>query len=389
MYDIGQAEIDAVAKVIRSGKLFRYAKQGGTWCERFERQLAERIGVRYALTTTSGTASLICALAGVGVGPGDEVIVPAYTFIASALAVLAVGAVPVVAEIDETLTLDPKDAARRITRRTRAIMPVHMAGRVCNLTALGRLARRNRLVLIEDACQAVGGSYRGRRLGAIGRVGAFSFNYFKNITCGEGGAVLTSDREVFERAMIQHDGGCAFWTPDGQFRTPIFAGGNFRISEIQGAILLVQLRRLDRILARLRKRREAMREALAGCTRFQISPDNDPAGDCGSTLPLLFESERAALGFQDAHRGGTPGMFRPIDTGRHVYTNWEALMQRRGSFHPRLDPLRTGRRVRYSRDTCRRSLQIMARTVCIHVPYKATVAEARRMARQLTTSLSE
>ena len=383
MYEIGKAEIRAAAKVIRSGKLMRdFGGQGG-WCERFESALAEKVGVRYAVTTCSGTTALIGSLLGLGLGPGDEVIIPAYTFMATALAPLAVGAIPIIAEVDETLMLDPADVERKITRYTKAILPVHMIGRACDMSAIMRIARARRLHVVEDACQAVGGSFRGRRLCSIGHAGAYSFNYYKNISCGEGGAVLTNRRNVYERALIYHDGALTLYTSAKRPRETLFAGSKVRASEIMGAILLEQLKRLDRILARLRARQAAMRAVLAKSSRFVPSPGNDLEGDCGSSLPLLFETAGDALGFLDRHKKRI-GMMRPYDTGKHCYFRWEPILNKRGSHHPRLNPYNFAkRRIEYSKDMCPRSLDIMARTVVLGVPYEATVKQARDLARKL------
>ena len=196
MYEIVQDEIDAVTAVLRSGQLFRYRGGEGGQADTCEKRLVELCGCKYALVVTSGTAALICALVGLNIGPGDEVIVPAYTWLASAGAVLNVGAIPVLANVDESLTLDPADFERRIGPRTKAVIPVHMGGRPSNMDAIMDVAQRHGLHVVEDACQAIGGSYRGRRLGTIGAAGAFSFNQFKTISCGEGGALLTSDRKM-------------------------------------------------------------------------------------------------------------------------------------------------------------------------------------------------
>ena len=185
MLEIGKAEAAAAARVIESTYLFRYGdpKEGhANECLKFERELGKKIGSDHTLLVTSGTAALVCALAGMGVGPGDEVIVPAYTFIASALAPLTLGALPGIAEVDESLTLDPKDVEAKISRRTKAIMPVHMVGLPANLNAIMRVARKHKVKVLEDAAQAFGGRYKGRWLGTIGDIGAYSFNYFKNIT---------------------------------------------------------------------------------------------------------------------------------------------------------------------------------------------------------------
>ena len=383
MYAMGKPEIEAVRKVIQSGQLFRYRGGEGGWCDRFEADLARHVGVKHAITTSSGTAALICGLVGLGVEPGDEVIVPAYTFMASALAPLAAGAIPVLAEIDESLTLDAADVARKITRHTRAIMPVHMVGHPCDMNALARLARRHKLDIIEDACQAVGGRYRGRSLGSLGKVGAFSFNHFKIISCGEGGAVLTSDRRVHDRAMIHHDGGCSFRAHADRIGQPFFAGSNFRVSELQGAILFEQLRRLEGILARLRARRAAMAAVMGAGSRFRLGPLHDEAGDCGTTLTLVFENEREAVAFRDAKQR-IVWMNRPIDTGRHVYTNWEPILARRGSHCDQLNPFRWARRrIEYAKDMCPRSLEIMARTLNVGVPFQPTLPQVRAMAKEL------
>lgn len=385
MYEIGKREIEVVASVINGGMMFRYRGGEGGWCDRFEQALAEKIGVKYALTVSSGTGALICAMVGAGVAPGDEVIVPAYTFMATPLAVLAVGAVPIIADIDESLALSADAVEKCLTKYTRAIVPVHMIGRPCDMKALMRVARRHSLLVIEDACQAVGGSFRGRRLGSIGAAGAFSFNQFKIITAGEGGATVTNDLTAYDKALIHHDGGCVFRKYADKVRTPFFAGSNFRVSEITGAILFQQLKRLDGILRRLRARRAAIRDTLAKCGAFRLSPCNDEAGDCGVSVPIIFETEAEAKDFVERNSPGNPFWpHRLIDTGRHVYVNWTPIMEKHGAFHPKADPYsRARRKISYNRDMCRSSLDILTRTVALGVPYSLTVTEARRAARSL------
>jgi dTDP-4-amino-4,6-dideoxygalactose transaminase len=212
------------------------------------------------------------------------VILPGYTFMASALAPLAIGAIPVIAEIDESLTLDPKDAEAKITPRTKVIMPVHMCGLPANLDAIMRVARRHKVRIVEDACQADGGSYKGKRLGSIGDVGAFSFNFYKNITCGEGGAIVTDDNVVFERALIHHDGGALFRPHAKDIGVPFFAGWNFRLNEILGAVLRVQLKRIDGLLKRTRAAKHRIVEGLSGSPGLTFITHNDLEGDCGTTV---------------------------------------------------------------------------------------------------------
>lgn len=386
MYEMGKAELAAVAKVIQSGQTFRFRGGEGGWCDQFEAALCRKVGVKHSITTSSGTSALICALVGIGLEPGDEVIVPAYTFMASALAVTAAGGIPVLADIDESLLIDPKDVERKITRYTKAIMPVHMSGRVCNLVALMKIARKHKLKIVEDACQAVGGSYRGRRLGSLGEVGAFSFNHFKIISCGEGGAMMTSNLNAYDRGLIFHDGGAVFRAYADKLKTPFFAGMNFRVSEFQGAILFEQLKRLDPILARLRARQAAMTKVLARSSALTISPSNETRGDCGVVVALTFDTEKEAKAFADRVNKKKVGVWagRPIDSGRHVYTNWEPIMKKHGSHTAKLNPFNWAKRkITYTRGMCRHSLDILARTVTLGVPYKASVSDVQAMARKI------
>ena len=193
MYRIGNEEIEAVARVIRSGALFKI-NNGAQEVRHFEDELCEKFGATNAICMTSGKAALISALIGMGVGPGDEVIVPAYTYIATAIAVTATGAIPVIADCDETLTIDPEDIERKISSHTKAIIPVHIQGFPSAMDRIMEIAKKHGIFVLEDACQSDGGSFGGKRLGTIGDAGAYSFNFFKIITSGEGGTLVTNNR---------------------------------------------------------------------------------------------------------------------------------------------------------------------------------------------------
>ena len=199
MYRIGREELDAVERVFNTRALFKI-NGAGQDALHAENEMKELFGTENALLMTSGHAALASALVAMGIGPGDQVIVPAYTYIATAMAVLEAGAIPVIAEVDETLTLDPRDFEKKITDRTRAVIPVHIQGFPCRMDEICRIAETRGIAVLEDACQADGGSFGGKRLGTIGDAGALSFNYFKIITAGEGGALLTDKRELYERA---------------------------------------------------------------------------------------------------------------------------------------------------------------------------------------------
>ncbi len=365
MYILGKEEVEAACKVVESGRFFRYR---GTETSTFEKEWSEKIGVKHTIAMTSGTASLISGLVGLGVGPGDEVILPAYTYIATALAPLAVGAVPILAEIDESLTIDPQDVERKLTPRTRAIIPVHMCGVACNMEAIMELAQRHHLMVLEDACQASGGTYQGKMLGSIGDAGCFSFNQFKIISCGEGGALVTSRQEVYERALVYHDSACFMSTYSRKLRIPNFAGMNFRINELLSAILRVQFTRLDGILSALCAEKRLMMKELEQETAFTLNPIHDVEGDCSTILSLLFESPEKAASFSRDLLEENLIVDSPLRSYGMVYTQWEPLMQHRGAHHPACDALKlTKFPVTYSQDMCPKTLSILGRTLHINV----------------------
>jgi dTDP-4-amino-4,6-dideoxygalactose transaminase len=367
MYIIGQEEVDAVKRVIESKQLFRYRGGEGGESDSFEREWSEKIGAKYSIAVTSGTAALISGLVGMGIGPGDEVIVPAYTFMATPSAVLAVGAVPIIAEVDNSLTIDPKDVERKITPRTKAVIPVHMVGLPSNMDAMMDIAERHTLKVLEDACQADGGSYGGKRLGAIGHAGAFSFNHFKIITCGEGGALVTDDREIYERALIFHDSGAGFRDHAGDMHVPIFTGLNFRINEILSAILRVQLTRLDPMLEAMLTEKRTMVDALSGAGPFTPNPIHDVEGDCGTTVALMFMDEATNRRFIEGCRAAGVRADTPIDSGIHVYSRWEPVLQQRGSHNPAFNAYNlTDAPVTYSQDMCPVTLDVLARTAYLY-----------------------
>jgi dTDP-4-amino-4,6-dideoxygalactose transaminase len=329
------------------------------------------MGTRHALAVTSGTAALICGLMGIGVGPGDEVIVPAYTWIASALAVIATGAVPVVAEIDETLTLDPADAEAKITPYTRAIIPVHMRGFPSRMGALMELARQRGLRVVEDVAQADGASFQGRRLGSIGDAGCFSLQFNKIITSGEGGMLITNDDEVWRRAVMYHDvaGGLRHEMPKEQ----ILAGVNYRMPELLAAVALVQLGRLDGLLAAMRERKRMLAAGIGGVAQqkgIEIHQSADPDGDAAVALVFFVDTPALAGRVAEALRAENIGagvLYHPERIDYHIYRHWVPIMAQR-TWTPEGGPWRQARReVRYSDDMCPRSLDLLGRAVHLNV----------------------
>lgn len=367
MYRIGQEEIRELTKVIQTRDLFKI-NNGLQESRQVENKLSEIFGCQYPIFMTSGHAALTSAMVAMGIGPGDEVIVPAYTYIATAMAVVAAGAIPIIAEVDDTLTISPEDIRKKISKHAKAIVPVHIQGFPCNMNAIMDIAKEHNLFVLEDACQADGGSFHGKRLGTIGDAGALSFNFFKIISCGEGGALLTDNREIFERALIYQDSSAvAFFGDQMQgFSTEGFCGNEYRSNELCAAVMNVQLSRLDGILADLRKNKKYMMEQLAGYCKY--IPSNDIEGDCATTLALQFESEEEARSFAVAE--GIYGTL-PIDTGKHIYKHWTPIMEKRGAYNPLMDPFRMEANKEivpdYHPEMCPETLERLAKVVYISV----------------------
>jgi 8-amino-3,8-dideoxy-alpha-D-manno-octulosonate transaminase len=369
---IGAEEEQAVIEVLRSKRLFRYygPNPGPSRVAQLEEAFAAHMGTRKAIAVTSGTAALMCGLAGVGVGPGDEVIVPAYTWIASASAVVMMGGIPILAEVDDTLTLDPEDVARKITPRTRAIMPVHMRGAPAHMDELLALARQHGLRVVEDVAQADGGSYRGQRLGALGDVGCFSLQFNKIITCGEGGMVITSDDEIHKRAVMFHDtiGGLRNNVPTEE----IMLGMNFRMPELTAAVALVQLGRLDGLLDEMLTRKQALKAGMADALARaggSFRTVTDVEGDTGIGLIFFMPSAELAdrvIAALRAEQIGAGGMYRPDQIDYHIYPHWGPIMAQR-SWSAQGGPWQWGAPVSYHDDMCPRTLDLLRRAIHLDV----------------------
>lgn len=374
--------VSASAALLR-GRLSRYSVPSPSVTDRFERELATAAGSTHALAVNSGTSALYCALAAVGVGPGDEVLIPAYTWISDAAAAVALGAVPVLVEVDESLTMDPEDMARRITPRTRAVVPVHMLNLVSDLDRIIEVARAHGIAVVEDACQSAGVRYHGRWTGTLGDAGALSFNQHKNLKAGEGGAVLTDIERIADRAKILHDAGAHVRAHHDDRTEPSFVGLNLRMSEVTSATLRPQLRRLDRQIAARRARRAAVVERLADLPGIRISRHNAPGEEVG--LTVVFDVAEDAIAFADQ-----PGVTRLLDTGRHVYTNWEPIVERR-TFDPRFDPWAENPSD-YSPDACPNTLGLLARSCSIalepHLPLPLLRARAAAYRGPMTGQVS-
>jgi dTDP-4-amino-4,6-dideoxygalactose transaminase len=360
---IGQEEREALLRVIDDRKLSRYrfddeASDGDTsFTYRFERALESETGVRHCLGMNSCTSALLCGMWAAGIGPGDEVIVPGYTFVAPMAAVTYTGAGIVLAEIDHSLTLDPADVAARITPRTKAIICVHMLGMPARIDALRALAEQHGLILIEDCAQAAGGCYDGRALGSWGLFGAFSLNVFKTLTAGDGGVLLTNSSELFEAAFAIHDHGARPFRA-GVADAESLLGLNFRMHELTGAVAFAQLPKLAGNLARLRMLKRRLIDAIGHIQGATLAASNDPDGECGTVLAYTFSHA------DNADRvAGLLGTRTLSHSGKHNYAN---IPQLRGHALPAF-ARGTVKSDNFTRGSLPRTDDILARTVAISV----------------------
>lgn len=323
-WSIGPEEKEELMQVIDSGYLFRYGSFDDPDFKHkaytLEQEFARSCNVPYCLVTTSGTAALLCCLAALGIGEGDEVIVPGYTFIASISSVMLMGATPVLAEIDESLTLDPARIEELITDQTKAIMPVHMLGNPCDMDPIMTIAKKHGLYVIEDCCQAAGARYKGKPLGTMGDLGAFSLNIFKTITAGDGGMVITSDYPLYERAFGFHDQGHKPNRSGVEVGNRSIVGMNFRMNELTAAVALAQFRKLDGIIERLHAQKVALKSLLRPSPILSFRQINDP-GECATLLTLIFTTKELADAF--CLKVGSKTISH---SGWHVYNNMEQIL---------------------------------------------------------------
>ncbi|MFZ1798620.1 MAG: DegT/DnrJ/EryC1/StrS family aminotransferase [Chitinophagaceae bacterium] len=293
----GDEERKEVNEVLETGILMRYGFDGprkGIWkAKELENKIREVFDCRYAQLTSSGTAALTTALAALGVGAGDEVIMPSFTFVASFEAILSVGAVPVLVDINRSLTLDPTAVEKAITPKTKCIMPVHMCGSMADMDALIQICKTHNILLLEDACQSIGATYHGKHLGTIGDAGTFSFDFVKTITCGEGGAVLTNDEKLYTASDQFTDHGHDHRGNDRGAETHPFMGYNFRISELHAAVGLAQIKKLDQFLSIQRKNHGILKNILSAIPGISFREIPDEQGDSCTFLSWFLPTEEA------------------------------------------------------------------------------------------------
>lgn len=325
------AERKEVMEVLETGVLMRYGFDGprqGRWkAKELEAAICSTFGCQYAQLTSSGTTALTTAMAVLGIGAGDEVIMPSFTFVASFEAVLSVGAVPVLVDVDDTLTLAPDAVRRAITPKTKCVMPVHMCGSMADMDALQAICKEHNLVLLEDACQSIGGTYKGKSLGTIGDAGTFSFDFVKTITCGEGGVVMTNREDVYVASDAYTDHGHDHKGVDRGADLHPYLGYNFRISELHAAVGLAQVRRLPDFLATQKKNHARLKALLSQIPGIRFRRVPDEAGDSCSFISWFLPTEEAtrAVVASMKEAGAMAGSFYWFDNNWHYIRKWDHL----------------------------------------------------------------
>ena len=372
---IGDEEVAAVTNLLRNPKNLFRVRSGGEMseCARLEQAIRDKTGMTHALFVASGTGALSCCLTGFEIGPGDEVIVPGYTFIATPAAVVDVGAIPVIAEIDDSLGMDPVDLEKKITPYTKAVIVVNMVGVPARLEAIRNICKKHNLVLIEDNCQAIGATYKGKFCGAESDAAAWSTNFFKVITCGEGGVFMTNSSRAFQRGVYQSDNGLnsvGQGHPHSEAVKP-FSRSGIRGNEIAAAVLNVQLGKLDTMLSHTRALKKRLFSQLNAPINYKPQHVDDPDGDCGFCVNLIMnDKNKVEAILQLAKNEGLPlsRVFEAIlykGGDLHIYSNWAPILEKRGATaagYPWKDPAYKGS-VEYSQEMCPNTLDILGRTV--------------------------
>lgn len=378
--EIGEEEKKQVLEVLDTKYLFRYYGPEGVESKvrLFENSFKEKMGAEYALATSSCTGALISSLVACGIGPGDEVIVTGYTFFASCAAIVAAKGIPVIAEVDETLTIDPADIEKKITPATKGIVAVHMRGVPCDMDAIMAIAKKHDLRVIEDCAQAVGATYKGKFVGTFGDCGCFSFQYHKTITAGEGGMILCNNARIYDRCCSYHDT-AACWRPDRfaeqRFEGELFCGSNFRMSELAGAVMLAQLGKLDRLNAAMRSHQRRIIEQIKNTKGIKIRPCNDPEGDTGICLMFYLDSAEKVGPFVEALRAegvNAAGVFNSGIPDWHIYAHWKHVLQEKAPtlvkcpwecpYHDKAPA------VQYAADMNPKTLEYLGRVVHLDIP---------------------
>jgi dTDP-4-amino-4,6-dideoxygalactose transaminase len=397
--EIGEEEKKQVLEVLDRKYLFRYygPEDHPSKVRELETAFAQKMGSKYVLAVSSCTGALITSLIACGVGPGDEVIVTGYTFFASCAAIVAANAIPVICEVDETLTMDPKDIEKKISPSTKAIIAVHMRGVPCDMDAIMAIAKAHNLIVIEDCAQAAGGTYKGRYLGTMGDCGCFSFQYHKTVTAGEGGMIFTQDERLYDRCMGYHDT-AACWRPDRfaeqRYEGELFCGVNYRMSELTGAVMLAQFGKLDMLLSLMRRNQKIIIDSIKDTKGIKVRPRYDDEGDTGICLMFYLDDKKKVGPFVDALKAegvNVAGVFNSGIPDWHIYAHWKHVIEKKSASVPQWPwscSLYKGN-VEYSQDMCPNTLEYLSRVVHLDIPAQMSEEDCEMIASAINKVAAE
>ncbi len=362
---------------LKGPHLFRYYNPKPSKVAAAEKAMSDLVGTKYCLAVNSCTSALVASYRALGVGAGDEVIVPAYTFFATSATVASSNGIPVIVEVDETLCLDPEAVEAAITSRTKAIVPVHMRGAPAQMDAIMDIANKKGIPVVEDVAQAGGGSFGGKRLGSIGTMGCFSFDYYKIIVSGEGGFITTDDEWLYTRAQSWHD--CAAcWRPDRFAKErqegELFCGENYRMSELEGAVALAQIRRADEMLTGYRRAKKQIKDSIENFPGLSFRRLTDEAGDTGICLVMFLpdaDATRRATKYLKAEGVPAGGIYDSKIRDWHIFSYWEHILDKKTVASDGLpwSALPADELPDYSRDMCPRTLDLLSRAIMVDIDY--------------------
>jgi len=388
----GDLERKEVNDVLDNGVLMRYGFDGmrnGHWkAKELETELGKTFNSKHVQLVSSGTAAVSVALASAGVGAGDEVIMPTFTFVASFEAIMMLGAIPVLVDIDDTLTLDPKAVEAAITDKTKAVMVVHMCGSMANLNELQKVCSTNGLVLVEDACQAIGATYKGKPLGSIGDLGCFSFDFVKTITCGEGGAVVTNNKDYYLNADHYSDHGHDHVGNDRGAETHPFLGYNFRISELHAAVGLAQVKRLPEFLEIQRMYLKIFQDKLSQIPEVTLRTVPEGGEESGAFfnffLPDLETTRAVIKAFKE---NGIDACWNYFDNNWHYIRKWDHLKELKSLF-PITQEVKDGLKYLKTK-SFKQSDHFIGRNISCLIKLSWTQEEVEERAKKMTEIISQ
>lgn len=395
VYWIDNKEEHAVMDVVKNGSLFRYyGLNDAKYVDMFEEKAREFYGAKYALGINSGTGALITCMQALGVGPGCEVIVPAFMWVATVGAVIANNAIPVLCEVDESFTMDPADLEKKITTKTRLIVPIHMAGCPCDMDAIMAVAKKHNIAVLEDCAQCNGGEYKGQKVGTFGDMGIFSLQLNKNMTCGEGGLIITNDEKLYYKAFSAHDMGLI--RVKGRLATPepyaIAWGQGRRMTELCGSVASVQIDKLAAMTSHMRNSKKRIKKMLENIKKVSFRKVHDEDGDSGPFIIMIAnDSDKAKSLVENMKKGGLHNAFRIADYGLHIYYNIPPLIGKI-PLSEAGNPWKLSENVDidydYNKGACSKSDELFERSVILPVPSKLTEAQEKAAAEVIKGALA-